>query len=310
MEESRKIIFVIGPTASGKSAWALQQAIRTGGSIVNIDSVQFYAGLKIGSAAPSDSDLQQAPHYLYGYVKPPVEMTAGYFLRDFYQLLQTKQKLSWPLYVAGGTGFYVQALEKGMYDLPPADENLQKKLEAELALKGSEVLHQELLQADPETQIHPNDHFRLVRALEIWRCYKIPPSRFKDQMQNKNKLQIPHIKIGFQQDKEEALNRITARTHWMIDNGLIDETKFFLEQGYENWAPLKSVGYAQTVQYLKQLEFKTISELEKGINTATWQLVKKQKTWFKRDESILWSNGSAESNSQVERKLDQFLKTN
>lgn len=310
MDESHNIIFVLGPTATGKSAWALQQAQRTEGSIVNIDSVQFYHGLNVGSAAPSLEDFKKAPHYLYGYVKAPTEMTAGQFIKDFYRLIETDKNLKWPLFVVGGTGFYIQALEKGMYDLPAADEEMQKKIESELAITGPKLLYQELLDADPNTRIHSNDHFRLVRALEIWRRFKIPPSQFKDQMQNKNSLLIPYIKIGFQQEKPESLKRISERTKVMLKHGIIQETKSFFDKGFVDWAPLSSVGYAQVLQYLQQKEFKTISELEAGINTATWQLVKKQKTWFKRDSSILWSDGSDLSNKNILTKLDLFLNRN
>lgn len=186
MDESHKIIFVVGPTASGKSAWTLDQVQKFGGSIVNADSIQFYSDLKIGSAAPTEAEMQLVPHYLYGYVNPPSEMTAGDFVRDFYQLIKNKNDLKWPVYLVGGTGFYVQALEKGMYDLPPADPTLQKQLEEELAENGSLILHKELLCADPESKIHVNDHFRLVRALEIWRKFKIPPSQFKEKTQKES----------------------------------------------------------------------------------------------------------------------------
>ena len=122
--QSQKFIFVVGPTASGKSQWALEQAEKYSGSIINCDSVQFYKGLEIGSAAPTQLEKKKAPHHLYGYVEAPQEMTAGQFLRDFYQLLE-KKILKFPVFIVGGTGFYVLALEKGMYDLEPADLELR-----------------------------------------------------------------------------------------------------------------------------------------------------------------------------------------
>lgn len=295
----------MGPTASGKSQWALNQAHRVDGSILNIDSVQFYKDLVIGAAAPSLEDKQRVPHYLYSYVEAPREMTAGNFLRDFYQLLETNKDLKWPLFIVGGTGFYIQALEKGMFDLPPGDQELQKKIENELAESGADFLHQELLKADPETKIHINDHYRLVRALEIWRSTNIKPSQFRRTIENKNSLKIPFIKLGFWQKKEEALMRVEARTDEMIKNGIINETKFFLDQGFSDWAPLNSVGYAETKTYLKENYMK--EWLTQEINKSTMKLIKKQKTWFKRDSSILWSDGTTEQNQIISNRLDQFL---
>ena len=120
---------------------------------------------------------------------------------------------------------------------------------------------------------------------------------------------MPFIKIGFQQAKDESIKRITKRTKQMLQLGLIQETDFFLQQGFENWAPMSSVGYFQTMEYLKGKQ-KNILKLEQDINTATWQLVKKQKTWFKRDTSILWSDGCEKMNLSAQSKLDQFLNRN
>ena len=113
MSEKTKVIFVVGPTASGKSALAMQLAKKFNGSIINIDSVQFYEGLIVGSAAPSEEEKKQVPHYLFSYVKAPDEMTAGQYIRDFYELIESG-KVTSPLFVVGVTGFYVQSLEKGM----------------------------------------------------------------------------------------------------------------------------------------------------------------------------------------------------
>ena len=107
---TKKIIFVLGPTASGKSAWALEQAVKYQGSVVNIDSVQFYKGLEIGSAAPTALEKKMVPHYLYSYVEAPHEVTAGRYLKDFYALLETN--IQFPLFIVGGDGFLHSGLRK------------------------------------------------------------------------------------------------------------------------------------------------------------------------------------------------------
>ncbi|MBC7741274.1 MAG: tRNA (adenosine(37)-N6)-dimethylallyltransferase MiaA [Bdellovibrionaceae bacterium] len=300
----QKIIFVVGPTASGKSAWALEQVKRTGGSIVNIDSVQFYQGLLIGSAAPTDEEKFQAKHYLYSYVKAPQEMTAGRYLTDFYNLLKTD--IEFPLYVVGGTGFYIQALEKGMFDVEPIAEIHREAIENELAEGGSEKLFAELKLKDPQSKIHNNDHFRLVRAIEILRHTKKIPSQMKaDQIENKNALKIPYIKVGFNFEKEIFARRVVARTKKIVSGGIIEETEVALRNGYESWAPLASVGYKETVEFLKQAHSQEWLRL--AIEQSTMKLIKKQKTWFRRDDAILWSDHSPDTLGTLKQNLNSFL---
>lgn len=288
---TKKIVFVVGPTAGGKSAIALQEAVRSNGSIINIDSVQFYKGLDVGSAAPTEAEKKQAPHYLYSYVSAPEEMTAGKYIHDFYKLLE-EPSLKFPLFIVGGTGFYIQALEKGLYDIEPIPEKIRVELENELAEKGAEALHAELKEKDPETQIHMNDHYRVVRALEIIRTTGKAPSQMKrDQDYKKNQLPFPYLKVGFSFAKDIFLERVKLRTQNMIEQGVIEETEFFLKHNFSEWSPLASVGFKETVQFLK--ENKTKDWLNDSIVQSTMKLIKKQKTWFKRDSSILWSEQQA-----------------
>lgn len=304
-DSQKKCVFVLGPTASGKSAWALEQAQRTGGSVVNIDSVQFYSGLLIGSAAPTEDEKRQVPHYLYSYVQAPVEMTAALFLQDFYELLK-RPDLAFPLYIVGGTGFYIQALEKGMFNIEPVPPEVRSLIEAELQQSGAEPLYAELKKHDPDSKIHINDHFRLVRALEIIRHTGAIPSRLKEQPENnKNGLTLPSIKVGFDFDKAVYLDRVQSRTEKMIRDGIVDEVRNFCDRGFAEWAPLQSVGYREAMQFLQQNQ--SLQWLQENIVTSTMQLIKKQKTWFKRDQTILWSTGDKQSSDLLRPKLDQFL---
>ncbi len=303
---SQKVIFVIGTTASGKSSWALAQVARFGGSIVNIDSVQIYKGLEIGSAAPTEVEKKQAPHYLYSYVEAPHEITVAEYINDFYQLVDQKSEASaiqFPLFIVGGTGFYIQALEKGLYDIAAVSENIKTELNLQLAdeLKNNSApvkLYDELLKKDPQTHIHINDHYRLVRALEIIRSTGFKPSDLKEQTAfRKNKIPFEFIKVGFQFEKEILHQRVIDRTKQMIETGIIEETEFFFKNNFLNWAPLSSVGFKETLEYLQQN--KTKDWLQDAITQSTLRLIKKQRTWFKRDQAVLWSD-------QAER-LQQFL---
>ncbi len=294
---TKKVILVVGPTASGKSAWALEQALKYHGSIINIDSVQFYKGLEVGSAAPTEAEKKLVPHYLYSYVEAPLEMTAAKFLEEFEKIKQLPD-LKFPLFIVGGTGFYIQALEKGLFDVEPISEKIRTDLENELLNSGADALFVELKSRDPHTQIHVNDHYRLVRALEIIRTTGKIPSQMKAENNFKNKnFNFPYLKIGFQFEKEFFLERVKQRTEAMIQNGIVAETEYFLKNNYHDWAPLSSVGYREVVQCLQQN--KTKDWLLENITQSTMQLIKKQKTWFKRDLSILWSEHS--------KHIEQFL---
>ena len=297
--QSAKFIFVVGPTASGKSKWAHEMALKYGGSIINIDSVQFYEELIVGSAAPTDEEKKSVKHFLYSYVKAPEEMTAGKYIRDFYELLESNRvDEKKPVFIVGGTGFYIQALEKGMFDIEPIPDSFRLQIEGELSESGAEKLHRELLSKDPESKIHVNDHYRLVRALEIIRYFGVTPTQLQQQTEkNKNKFQFPFIKLGFDRPQTDMKKAVMERTEKMISDGIIDEVRSFLERGFENWSPLSSVGYKETVQYLIQHQNKEQLSLE--IQQSTMKLIKKQRTWFKRDAAILWSN--------QEQALSQFL---
>ncbi|MEK6627565.1 MAG: tRNA (adenosine(37)-N6)-dimethylallyltransferase MiaA [Bdellovibrionota bacterium] len=292
----KKCIFVLGPTASGKSAWALLQAEKYKGSIINIDSVQLYKGLIIGSAAPTEEEKRKIPHYLYSYVEAPKEMTAGDYLKDFYQLLESN--IRFPLFIVGGTGFYIQALEKGMFNIEPVPIEFRKSIEEELAARGAEGLYAELKEKDPDTKIHINDHYRLVRAIEIIRYTGTTPTELnKKSSENKNEFPFEYIKVGFDFDKSDFEERVKRRTKKIIEAGIIEETTKFYNLNLADWAPLQSVGYKETVEFLRSSKSK--EWLFEAINQSTMQLIKKQKTWFKRDKSVLWSN--------QEQSLAQFL---
>lgn len=306
MIESEKVVFVVGPTATGKSAWALELTEKYGGTLVNIDSVQCYQGLEIGSAAPTAAEMQAASYRLYSYVQAPQEMTAGQYVRDFYSMLE-EPEIKFPLFITGGTGFYIQALEKGMYNLPEIPDGLKEKIENEILELGNEKLYQELIDFDPATKIHVNDSYRLGRALEVKRAFnkKMSDLQAEAEGNRKNKIPFPYLKIGLWPEQAKLEKKVQERTEKMLSNGMIEEAKHFIDQGFINWAPLHSVGYQDVVDYLQNKIRRT--ELAAAINQSTMQLIKKQRTWFRRDDSILWSNLQSEIHTQVRVQVDQFL---
>lgn len=238
-------------------------------------------------------------------------MTAGQYIRDFYNLIE-KEKTNSPIFVVGGTGFYIQALEKGMYALPEVSEEIKEQVLQDFKTKKSEDLFAELKDFDPETTLHPNDHYRVGRALEVKRAFKQKMSDFKSaEIENKNQLPFPYIKIGLtfenekNGEKEKFTERVQQRTLSMLKKGLVAETKSFIDKGFKDWAPLASVGYNEVKDYL--MNQTTEGELPGQITAATMKLVKKQRTWFKRDETIIWGNVFNTEKSFFENHVTNFL---
>jgi tRNA dimethylallyltransferase len=286
-----KVYFIVGPTASGKSEFAIEAAEKFNGVIVNADSLQFYQDLSIGSAAPTNLDFKKVPHYLFHCLSYPEEVTVGWFYRKVMETLnELKSQVVDHVFVVGGSGFYLDVLEKGLLPVGGENPELRSELESQIVIGKGDVLYQELVQLDPDwaKKIKPQDSYRLVRALEIIKTSgRTLTSLHQEWEVNRPKFPYPLVKLGLIGSKEWTLNRVKMRTHQMIQKGLISEVRPFYEKGITNWAPLKSVGYKETVQFLKG-EIKSILELEEAIVKATMLLVKKQKTWFKRDRQVKW----------------------
>jgi tRNA dimethylallyltransferase len=303
---NKKAIFVVGTTASGKSDAALDLAEEALGCIINCDSIQLYQNLEIGSAQPSAEDKSRVPHYLFSCVAPPDEVTAGVYRRAHMEILD---EIPGPAFVVGGTGFYFQALEKGMFPAPAADASIQNEIETVLASpQGEDILWDELRRLDPQSaqRIHKNDHYRLVRALELIRRAGKPLSEIRKEFEAQvETYPWPYMKVGIFWNKEELEKRVLLRTAKMLKNGLIDEVRGLLDQGLEAWSPLQSVGYKEVTQMLQ--ENKTKEWLAEEISRATMRLAKKQRTWFQRDTTITWFEGKDLAKGTLKEKVMSFL---
>lgn len=301
------VIFVVGSTASGKSEWALKLAQGFHGVIVNCDSVQVYKKLDIGAAKPTQEEQSLVPHYLLDYVEPPNEMTAGKYSRDFFACME-KIPPGVPVFVVGGTGFYFMSIEKGMYPVVPVPPEIKKAVEEELQQEGGIIkLHQELLEKDPEygTKIHLSDHYRIGRAIELIRSQGKSVTQIQQEFdQSRNEFPFPLLKIGPSWEREILRERIALRTKKMLEAGLIEEVKKLLDEGLESWAPMSSVGYKETISFLKGTLNR--EELCEEITKNTRQLAKRQRTWFQRDKEIHWFEGSS-GLEQAKALVEKFL---
>lgn len=288
-----KIIFVVGTTASGKSNYAMSLAKNNKAAIVNCDSIQLYQGLKIGSALPSEEAMKSVPHYLFSYVPKGEKITAGQYARDFYDLIAKIKEQYEYIYVVGGTGFYFQAIERGMFFVHAADDSIRKEIEKRLKIpEEAQKIYKEFKAKDPKAalKIFPNDHYRLARAMELMQVEGKTLTQIQEEFVTQKKSFPWQLeKIGLKISKEDLLPRVKARTKNMLEKGLVKEVEGLLAEGYQDWEALQSVGYKETLEFiLVSEELSTIRALEEKIIQSTMKLAKKQRTWFRRDPEIQW----------------------
>ncbi|PIS11011.1 MAG: tRNA (adenosine(37)-N6)-dimethylallyltransferase MiaA [Bdellovibrio sp. CG10_big_fil_rev_8_21_14_0_10_47_8] len=302
-----KVVFFVGPTASGKSGIAHAWAKKYSGAIINCDSIQVYRSLDIGSAKPSPQEMKEVPHFLFDYVSVGDEMTAGRFQRDFFEILE-KIKGQYPfVLVVGGTGFYFQAIEKGMFPVGASNPEIKADVEKELATAvGPGRLYRELQEKDPAAaeKISINDHYRLGRAVEMMRSHGKTRAQVEQEFrEQQTPFPYPLLKLGLAVERDCLLSRVEVRVTEMLKRGLLQEVKVLIDQGHGEWAPLSSVGYRECVRFLRG-EIPTELDLWKEIVQSTMKLVKKQRTWFQRDSELFWF--SREQVDLAEAKLSAF----
>ncbi len=285
-----RVVILSGPTATGKTALALELAARNPRvEIVNGDSLLVYRGLDVGTAKPTADERARAPHHLIDRCEPDEPFTAGDFERAAREAIAGIEARGRRAIVVGGSGFYLKALLYGLWDTPKADPALRAELES----RTTAALHAELTHVDPAAarRIGANDRYRLVRALEMWRLSGRTPTELAAAAP---KTPDPALALWvIDRDPAELEARIATRARSMIDGGLIEETRRALER-FGDVRPLGAVGYAETVRHLRgekppgrQIP-PGIPGLIDEITLATRQLVKRQRTWFRGERSARW----------------------
>ncbi len=299
------LVAILGPTASGKTALSLALARALHGEIVNCDSVAMYREFEIGTAKPTAEERAQAPHHLFDIVSPTEYITAGEYARQARAVLgQIKSRGRVPI-VVGGTGLYLRALLDGLFPGPQRSEELRERLRARAEKKGSAHLHRILLRLDATaaTAIHPNDSPKLIRAIEV--CLGARRQMSEMWSEGREALKGFHIrKIGLLPEREALYARINARARRMFETGLVEETQSLLARYGEGARPLAALGYKQAVQLLR-------GELgrEEAISAAQQahrNYAKRQMTWFRREEGVVWVNGFGDDASLQEQAVQDF----
>jgi tRNA dimethylallyltransferase len=279
-------LVLCGPTASGKSEFALRLAARLPVELISVDSTQVYRGLDIGSAKPSRELQARVPHHLIDIRDPRETYSAGEFVADAIRHIEAIQARGHIPLLVGGTMLYLHALLHGMAEMPPAQPALRAAIDARAARSGWAALHAELAQADPEAaaRIHPNDAQRIQRALEVFESTGRPITDW--QRQTRPPTQLPFLRwVLWPADRPALKQRIRERFEAMLVHGWVAEVEQLAARGdLTGQEPaLRAVGYRQLWDYVKGR-----SDLESARREAlhaTEQLVRRQLTWIRSDDA-------------------------
>lgn len=298
-------IFLMGPTAAGKTDLAIALHEQLGAELISVDSAMVYRGLDIGSAKPEADELARAPHRLIDIRDPAAPYSAAEFRRDArHEMRSISEAGGLPLLV-GGTMLYFNRLLQGVANLPEAQPALRAELEAQAEQHGLAVLHDELARVDPESarRIHPNDPQRLMRALEVYRHSGQTLTALWQQQQTET---FPWrvLAVGLAPADRGLLHqRIAQRFDSMLQAGLLDEVAALKSRGdlHADLPAMKSVGYRQAWQYLAGGG--DMDTLRQRTLAATRQLAKRQLTWMRSWPDLVWVDPTRTDVDQQVAKL-------
>lgn len=290
MERDPLLVVIVGPTGSGKTSLSIALAERFSGEIVSCDSVAVYRGFEIGTAKPSREERARVPHYLLDVADPTEPFTAGDYARIARPALReiaSRKKL--PI-IVGGTGLYLRALLEGLFAGPPRSEELRQRLRASTEEHGPEHLHQMLRHLDPAAaeKIHPNDHSKLIRAIEVCMAARSKMSEMwkhgRDPL-----MEFRVLRIGLDPERKALYERINRRAARMFAEGLVAETWTLLGKYGELVPALTSLGYKQAMQVIRGEcdEATAIAAAQQGHRNYA----KRQMTWFRREPEVRWLSG-------------------
>jgi len=284
-DERPPVVVVTGPTASGKSALALEIALRFDGEIVNADSMQVFRSMDIGTAKPTLAERQRVPHHLFDVVDPDQPYSAGRYAQDARAAAAAIHARGRLVVLVGGTGLYIRAFLDGLIESGESSPGLRSRLEAEherAVAEGDRTrLHRRLasLDADAADEIHPNDSRRTIRALEILEQSGRTASRMREAHGFRDRpFRVLHLCID---PGREALNaRIAARTDAMIEAGLLREVRDLRERGYgPELKPMQAIGYRHIQPVVDGAD--TLVNAALAIKADTRQFARRQRTWIR-----------------------------
>ena len=297
-----KVIVIVGPTASGKTALSIECAKKFNGEIISSDSMQIYKDMNIGTAKVTEEEAQGIKHYLVDFVSPEQRYSVSDFKRDAEESLEEIIAKGKTPIVVGGTGLYVNSLIYGIdyQDMEYDKEYRNKLMEKAETEEGLKSLYEEALKIDPEAmeKISPNDKKRITRVLEIYKQTGMTKTK-QEELSRLKEIKYDYRVFAITMPREELYERINLRVDLMIKDGLIEEVESLLKK-YKNFpTAMQGLGYKEVVEYLNG-EYSKEEMIDK-IKQETRHYAKRQLTWFRRNKEIIWldKNDGIEKNMEI-----------
>ena len=286
-----KLVAVVGPTAGGKTALAIELAKRFNGEVVSCDSMQVYREMNIGTAKPSIEEMDGVKHHMLDFADPNEVYTCADYVRDARaKIAEIVSNGKLPI-ICGGTGLYLDSLLRGgSFEETEVDAEYRETLERLADEKGNEYIHSMLKEVDPESAeaTHFNNRKRVIRALEIYKCCGIPKSEL-DRRSQQRESEYDALIIGLRfVDRSVLYDRINRRVDIMMESGLLQETKLLMEKGVfeSNGTAKQAIGYKELHGYIKgDMSYEDAVE---NLKTATRRYAKRQMTWFSAHGNVNW----------------------
>ena len=287
-----KVIVIVGPTASGKTALSIEFAKRINGEIVSCDSMQIYKDMNIGSAKPTQEEMQGIKHYLIDVARPDERFSVAEYKKQAETAIEEILLKGKTPIVIGGTGLYADSLIYGIeYQTIVFDEEYRKELEKQAETKqGLKELYNRAKKIDEKAiqKISQNDKKRIMRILEIY--HQTGKTKTEQEIESrKNEVKYDYIVFAINMDRQILYDRINRRVDIMIENGLIQEVENLLKKYKEFPTAMQGLGYKEVVQYLKKELTK--EEMIEKIKQETRRYAKRQLTWFRKNKQTIWING-------------------
>ncbi len=309
MESGRqRIVVITGPTATGKTALAVDLALVLGGEVVNADSMQVYRGMDVGTAKPSEEEKRGIPHHLIDVADPDEPFNAARYRDLAAPAVERIAGSGGVCFVVGGTGFYIRALLGGLFDCPQASSELRARMDREWEEQGGRVLHDRLRRVDPASadRVHPNDRVRILRALEVTELTGRPFSSLAGAHGFREEA-YQALKICLSLERERLYGRIDRRSRAMMEGGLLEETRGLLDKGYSpELKPMQAIGYRHAAACLTGAWER--EEAIERLQADTRRYAKRQITWFRREPGIRWR--PAEDRDGILGEISAFLDRN
>ena len=286
-----KIVAVVGPTASGKTALSIELAKRFGGEIISCDSMQVYKAMNIGTAKPDEAEMDGVKHHMLDFADPKTIYTCADYVRDAKKVITEIVSNGKVPVICGGTGLYLDSLLRGgSFEETDTDPEYRAELERLSEENGNKYIHDMLAKVDPESaeNIHFNNRKRVIRALEIYKCCGVTKSEL-DKKSREPESEYECLTIGLRfVNRDELYDRINRRVDIMMEAGLEEETRSLLEKGVfdSNGTAKQAIGYKELLGYIKgEMSYSAAVE---QLKTATRRYAKRQMTWFSSHGNVNW----------------------